>query len=133
LQRIFVVLGFDNGSMPEGSGRSNNSIKSRCNMEKSEEISRRSFLGIVTGAAAVSTVSYLGLVSSAQAFVQQEETDSSDQSDDGMMDEEMMDEEGMDAEGMDDEGMMDEDMDDEGMMEEDMDDEGMMDEEDPNN
>ncbi len=94
---------------------------------ENEEITRRSFLGIVTGAAAVATASYLGLASSARAYVQQEEADSSDQSD-----EEMMDDEAMDEEMMDDEGMMDEDMDDEGMMDEDMDEEGMMDEdEDP--
>ncbi|MYA66557.1 MAG: hypothetical protein F4Y22_04690 [Gammaproteobacteria bacterium] len=42
-------------------------------------MTRRSFLEIVTGTAAVSTASFLGLVSSTHALGQQEGTDTSDQ------------------------------------------------------
>ena len=49
-------------------------------MDKKDQFKRRSFLQIVTGAVAVSSASFLGLVSSSQAHWQQEGTDSSDQS-----------------------------------------------------
>ena len=49
-------------------------------MDKKDQFKRRSFLQIVTGAVAVSSASFLGLVSSSQAAWQQEGIDASDQS-----------------------------------------------------
>ena len=49
-------------------------------MDKKDQLKRRSFLQIVAGALAVSSASFLGLVSSSQAYWQQEGTDDSDHS-----------------------------------------------------